>query len=707
MKFPIDIPFDNNNDLSKYSDIFLVGFDEKKGNFIVSNKPINGKLRKYLCENPFCRKNSIMVDPNDDKIKNDSQFRNLPKKPEMMIYFSESINILSNRCQNINDYYKLLIFCDKYQINMGLSVDSRYIGWLNDSLLENKEEWKAISVLLTHDYDQNKMKDCFTNVVLSNPINNLYTFTNNGSSLVSSTLNKIKYENNIKAKKLLKILKYINEKIPNSNIIEKIMIYYMLSFKESQIILSDRKLAKYLYEYNNKLFLILLNYMMRIYYLEEHKTFSKSTQNDRFVIDLSLFDFIDSDFDESDFRNHPFDFLSLTKIPITKSFMLPFFYKGKRGIHKQEIIMKRLYDYTHGLIDVFPKQKWTFTPYPDTNPDLTINIAMTGSSMAAILLKNPLEKYCKNLDRYFQQNWSFDEEIANKMLNKNTILKEENFSYYDDYIQQEIDDNDDQHPQSSTSASASASATTPTVFTADIDIAIETDDMKAYDIVCHNIYDMIKEKYSYARLERIVTESRYKYIITGLSRKIDMYPVKSIPGTVINHHVGAARAYYDGDKFYGFPSFIQTAFTGISPDLRWVTSNSNPIDVVMKYFMRGYGIILTKNDLQVATNYLDNHPSWPNPNTFYIGNSNVLRYRYGYRFCFYKKFPLFAEIIMCKYFSRKEYDYFFNFYNMRNNNFYLNYKRLGSTSYEPYIYRRYDKKGTILPYQHHDIISYM
>lgn len=69
-------------------------------------------------------------------------------------------------------------------------------------------------------------------------------------------------------------------------------------------------------------------------------------------------------------------------------------------------------------------------------------------------------------------------------------------------------------------------------------------------------------------------------------------------GVVSRFHLPCVRAYYQGDNVYMLPSCITAMMTGINIDYKYFAGIRDPIDIINKYCMRGFGIFLSQAERQ-------------------------------------------------------------------------------------------------------------
>jgi len=91
---------------------------------------------------------------------------------------------------------------------------------------------------------------------------------------------------------------------------------------------------------------------------------------------------------------------------------------------------------------------------------------------------------------------------------------------------------------------------------------------------------------------------KYKISSDGLKRVVEIFKVSPMDpfNTVARFHKPCVRAYYQGGRFYMLPSFITAVMTLINIDYKYFAGSRDPIEIVNKYRMRGYSVILNPNE---------------------------------------------------------------------------------------------------------------
>jgi hypothetical protein len=124
----------------------------------------------------------------------------------------------------------------------------------------------------------------------------------------------------------------------------------------------------------------------------------------------------------------------------------------------------------------------------------------------------------------------------------------------------------------------------------------------------------------------------FKVRITGpqLSRDFELFPVfkDDFMNTVANFHMPCVRAYYSGDNVYMTPSFVSAHMTLMNIDYKYFAGSKDPINIINKYRMRGFGCWLNKNELETYIKYNYEVPFWNN--MFNINPNN----KHSYNKCY-------------------------------------------------------------------------
>ena len=108
----------------------------------------------------------------------------------------------------------------------------------------------------------------------------------------------------------------------------------------------------------------------------------------------------------------------------------------------------------------------------------------------------------------------------------------------------------------------------------------------------------------------------FKVRITSpfLNHDFELFPVfkDDFMNTVANFHMPCVRAYYNGENVYMTPSFISAHMTYMNIDYKYFAGSKDPINIINKYRMRGFGCWLNKNELETFIKYNYEVPFWNN-----------------------------------------------------------------------------------------------
>jgi len=149
----------------------------------------------------------------------------------------------------------------------------------------------------------------------------------------------------------------------------------------------------------------------------------------------------------------------------------------------------------------------------------------------------------------------------------------------------------------------------------DIDIAVETKNFEELKAVVNMLVDKIKDAIITCKLKKycevVATQtSDFRFSISGIHRKVEVFMVESGPGNIGNFHLPCVRAWYDGVDTYMFPDFVTAAYTNININTHWTSTNKDLRDIVMKYYQRGFGMLLNVKDTQSLINYINASNKW-------------------------------------------------------------------------------------------------
>ena len=112
----------------------------------------------------------------------------------------------------------------------------------------------------------------------------------------------------------------------------------------------------------------------------------------------------------------------------------------------------------------------------------------------------------------------------------------------------------------------------------------------------------------------VIESTKYKIHHPMINHTFELFAIPhEDPWSCINKfHMGPVRGYYDGTEVYITISALMSFHTNLSPDYRIMFGSKDPADICNKYRMRGYGVLLNKNELAQMITYSENVKYWKN-----------------------------------------------------------------------------------------------
>jgi len=81
---------------------------------------------------------------------------------------------------------------------------------------------------------------------------------------------------------------------------------------------------------------------------------------------------------------------------------------------------------------------------------------------------------------------------------------------------------------------------------------------------------------------------------------------------VSKFHMPCVRSFYDGEDVYLTPSCISAHMTYMNLDYKYFAGSKDPIEIILKYRMRGFGTFLNRKEIDKAIKYIQQVPFWNN-----------------------------------------------------------------------------------------------
>ena len=108
----------------------------------------------------------------------------------------------------------------------------------------------------------------------------------------------------------------------------------------------------------------------------------------------------------------------------------------------------------------------------------------------------------------------------------------------------------------------------------------------------------------------------YKYRITSpwLNHPLEIFKINGLcqMGIVSQFHLPCVRAFYDGSNVYMTPSCISAHLTYMNIDYKYVAGSTEPMEIINKNRMRGFGTWLNETEIKDLIKYSLHDPFWYN-----------------------------------------------------------------------------------------------
>ena len=111
-----------------------------------------------------------------------------------------------------------------------------------------------------------------------------------------------------------------------------------------------------------------------------------------------------------------------------------------------------------------------------------------------------------------------------------------------------------------------------------------------------------------------IPKINYKFRISSryLPHNFEFFQIKydDFLSTVSQFHLPIVRAYYDGNDVYLTTACISACMTLINIDRKYFAGKTDPIEIINKYRMRGFGTILNQREITKLIEYSNLVPKW-------------------------------------------------------------------------------------------------
>ena len=118
---------------------------------------------------------------------------------------------------------------------------------------------------------------------------------------------------------------------------------------------------------------------------------------------------------------------------------------------------------------------------------------------------------------------------------------------------------------------------------------------------------------------------KYKLHSEYLDHPFELFMIKyDFMSVVQKFHLPCVRTFYDGDNVYLTPSCISAHLTYMNIDYKYFAGSSNPIEIINKYRMRGFGTWLNEHEKFILIKYSVENQNWNNLYTININNDDSI-----------------------------------------------------------------------------------
>ena len=111
---------------------------------------------------------------------------------------------------------------------------------------------------------------------------------------------------------------------------------------------------------------------------------------------------------------------------------------------------------------------------------------------------------------------------------------------------------------------------------------------------------------------RISENIKFKIKSTHLKHSLEVFRTKypDYFSCVARFHLGCVRGYYDGNTTYLLPSCITALMTFTNIDYKYFSGSRDPIEIINKYRMRGFGTIVNNTEKSNIVKYNQSIEKW-------------------------------------------------------------------------------------------------
>ena len=263
-------------------------------------------------------------------------------------------------------------------------------------------------------------------------------------------------------------------------------------------------------------------YGLRTMYLEELTFYNQKRGPGRFILDIDATSNLPQFAEHRGMESPYLSTLGSGVISQWKSLIIPSTFAGIRKIATLQQFQERFEKYTFGALS---KLKWTGAGY---------KVAFNGSGMCACAIINPLESAFDSFEEYLEEYYPSrknSKKAPITMIPTEAMYEIDNSDSDSDYS--DSDDYRGKHRKKKANVVTTKKYENPSYDFSDIDLMVECK-FEDFDRAVGEIFESISNATDIpVELVRTETENKYKYVINGMARTIDLFHVDNIESVVV------------------------------------------------------------------------------------------------------------------------------------------------------------------------------
>lgn len=117
-----------------------------------------------------------------------------------------------------------------------------------------------------------------------------------------------------------------------------------------------------------------------------------------------------------------------------------------------------------------------------------------------------------------------------------------------------------------------------------------------------------------------------------IQRELELFSIfgEDFFALVSKFHMPCVRSFYDGEDVYLTPSCISAHMTYMNLDYKYFAGSKDPIEIILKYRMRGFGTFLNRKEIDKAIKYIQQVPFWNNLYSINPENKDTIKSSLGW-----------------------------------------------------------------------------